>query len=249
MTGHDPQLLAAHALGLLTPAEAETVDRHLRTCAACRAEWARSRETADLVAGVPPETLVDGPPPRDLPLRRALREIGGSPAGDHRLPEAGGHPRRRARRRSGGGTPNRRVGRWAAAAAAVLALVGGGVVAGRLTAPGPAGAVLAAAPGARTVTGEQGAVRMTASLAPADGWVRVEAALRGVPPGRDCTLVVVGADGTARPAAHWRTAPPRDPPAPPVAGSALIEPALVRAVAVRDDATGATLVETPVALG
>lgn len=231
MTPHDPEELTAHALGLLDGAEAEAVEEHLRGCAACRQEWARIRETAELVASVPPESFVDGPPESDLALRRALRSLGEEQQGPrHRL------PRRRP------------VGRLLAVAAAALVLVAGGAAVGRLTAPETPSTAIAAGPGSSTASGSQGPVRMTATVSPAAGWVRVQTEVQGISPGRRCTLEIESADGTLADAAFWLTAPPREPGRPTaVAGSAIVDPAAVRAVSVRDD-QGATLVRVPVTL-
>ncbi len=230
-TPHDPEDLTAHALGLLTGPEAAAVEEHLRGCAACRQEWGQIRETVGLVAALPPETFVDGPPAGDLALRRALRTVREeTPGPRHRLP----------RRRSAGRL-------LAVAAAALVLLVGGGLV-GRLTAPEPSTTAVAAGPGSSTASGQQGPVRMTATVSPASGWVRVQTAVQGITPGKRCTLEIEGADGGVEPAAFWLSAPPREPGRPtPVAGSAIIAPDQVRAVSVRDE-TGATLVRVPVVL-
>ncbi|TCK25906.1 anti-sigma factor family protein [Pseudonocardia endophytica] len=226
---HDPEELTAHAMGLLDGPEAAAVEQHLRGCAACRREWTEIRETVDLVGSLPPEMFADGPPSSDLPLRRALREVRDEPV-RHRM------PRRRP------------VGRLLAVAAAALVLVVGGGLVGRLTAPEPSATSVAAGPGAITAFGQQGTVRMTASVAPAAGWVRVATEVQGITPGKRCTLEIENADGKVEPAAFWMSAPPREPGRPtPVAGSAIIDPASVRAVSVRDD-TGATLVRVPLSL-
>ena len=89
---------------------------------------------------------------------------------------------------------------------------------------------------------------MTATVAPASGWVRVQTDVQGITPGKRCTLEIEGADGGIEPAAFWLSAPPREPGRPtPVAGSAIIPPDQVRAVSVRDE-TGTTLVRVPVVL-
>ena len=226
---HDPEELTAHALGLLSGAESDAVEEHLRGCTACRQEWAELRETVELVGSLPPETFVEGPPSNDLALRRALRGVRDDPP-RHRM------PRRRP------------VGRLLAVAAAALVLLVGGALVGRLTAPEPSTTAIAAGPGAATAFGEQGPVRMTATVSPASGWVRVQSEVQGISPGKRCTLEIEKADGAVEPAAFWLSAPPREPGRPtPVAGSAIIDPASVRAVSVRDDA-GATLVRVPLTL-
>jgi anti-sigma factor RsiW len=226
---HDPEELTAHALGLLGGPESDAVEEHLRGCAACRQEWSAVRDTVELVGSLPPETFVEGPPTNDLALRRALREVRDEPP-RHRM------PRRRP------------VGRLLAVAAAALVLVVGGGFLGRLTAPEPSTTAIAAGPGATTAFAQQGPVRMTASVAPASGWVRVQSEVQGITPGKRCTLEIENADGRVEPAAFWMSAPPREPGRPtPVAGSAIVDPAAVRAVSVRDE-TGATLVRVPLTL-
>ncbi|MDN5914562.1 MAG: zf-HC2 domain-containing protein [Pseudonocardia sp.] len=248
MTLHDPEKLTAHALGLLDDTEADAVEGHLRVCADCRHEWDDVRETTALLETVPPETLVDDPPAGDLALRRALRRVrdeaghmpgdmAGDTAGDETGVVAGDGPRHRRRQP--------RFGRAVAAAAAAVALLAGGAAVGRITAPQPETSTIAGA-GSRTVEGAQGPVRMSATLTPAEGWVRLAATVQGIAPGQRCTLLVTGRDGTSAVAGSWVTSPPREPGRPtPIAGSAIIDPAQVRSVSVRNDA-GDTLVELPV---
>lgn len=236
MTLHDPEMLTAHALGLLDDADADAVERHLRACADCRREWDELRETTALLATVPPETLVDDPPVGDLALRRALRRIADE-TGDETGEQAGAGPRHRRRQP--------RIGRAVAAAVAAAALLAGGAVVGRITAPAPESSSIASA-GSRTVEGTQGPVTMSATITPAAGWVRLAATVAGIAPGQRCTLLVTGRDGTSATAGSWVTSPPREPGRPaPVTGSAIVDPAQVRSVSVRNDA-GDTLVDLPV---
>lgn len=223
MNPHDTGDVTAHALGLLDGPAAAEVEHHLATCAECRREWAEVRETADLLATVPPESLADGPPTGDLALRRALRSIR----------EESRPPRRR-------GLPLRRV---VAAAAAAVVLVTGGVVIGRVTAPAPVSSLA----GGRTVEGTAGPVTMSATVVPASGWVRLSATVSGLPAGRRCTLLVISGDGSAAVAGSWLTPAVTVPGrSGTIMGSTIVDPATIRAVAIRTD-TGETLISVPYA--
>ena len=235
MTVHNPEDLTAHALGLLDGPSARAVESHLGMCADCRREWADVRETAAMIGSVPAETFVDGPPLGDFALRRALRQIR---AETEQTTDENPVPRLRNLRPA--------LLRGIAAAAAALALVGGGAVVGRLTAPGTS--TIATAEG-RTVSGTQGSVQMTATLVPAAGWVRLAAKVQGLKPDQKCTLYLISQDGSTSVAGSWITGTPKPGTTPAgVNGSAIIDPSEVRAVAVRNDA-GETLISVPVPAG
>jgi hypothetical protein len=207
-------LLGAYSMGVLDGDEAAAVEEHVATCAACREELAELTETRARLAEVPPEAFLDDVPgeaPPDLVLRRTLRSV------------------RRGERRS------RRGLLVAAAAAAVVvaaAGVGGGVLIGRHGGASRPVAVSALPAGARTATGvnkDIGAT-MTASLIPADGWVRVKVQMNGAPAGVDCRITVVAKDGSVRQAGTWRTSTSGKTPV--VDGAAAVAPADVAAVKV-----------------
>lgn len=222
MNPHESGDVTAHALGLLDGPAAAAVAAHLDTCADCRREWADVRETAALLDTVPPESLVDAPPVGDLALRRALR----------RIREESAPPRRVARPR-----------RIVAAAAAALVLLAGGAAIGRVTAP-TASTTLA---GGRTVEGTQGPVTMSATVVPAAGWVRLAATVQGLPAGKRCTLLVISRDGSEAVAGSWLTPTPTVPGrSGTIMGSTIVDPASIRAVAIRTDA-GETLISVPFA--
>jgi Putative zinc-finger len=136
--------------------------------------------------------------------------------------------------------------RGIAAAAAAIALLGGGAVVGRLTAPDSSTAAVAEG---RTVQGMQGSVQMTATLTPAAGWVRLAAKVQGLAPNQKCTLLLIAQDGSESVAGSWITGTPKPGTTPAgVNGSAIVDPATVRAVAVRND-RGQTLISVPVPTG
>ena len=60
---HPKDLLPDYALGLLSPEDAAQVERHIRTCAACRAELARFNNTLAALVDTLPATP---PPPATL---------------------------------------------------------------------------------------------------------------------------------------------------------------------------------------
>jgi len=100
----------------------------------------------------------------------------------------------------------------------------------------PEPTVVAAPAGARTVEGAQGPVTMSATITPANGWVRLAASVRGIPPGARCSLIIVAKDGSEHLAGSWVVGTPGPIPGAPVQGSAIIDPAQVAAVTVRNDA-------------
>jgi hypothetical protein len=209
---HDPGELSAHALGLLGGAQARAVEQHLADCAACRREWSELRETAAVLDSVPPEMFLDGPPGNDLVRQRTLRQI---------RSETG---RRRNRRR---------FGLAVAAAVVAAALLGAGAYVGQQWNPQPQQQVVA---GSRTVQGTEGPVTMSATITPANGWVRLAASVRGIPPDEHCSLIIVAADGSEHLAGSWVVGTPGPVPGAPVQGSAIVEASQVAAVTVRNEA-------------
>ena len=207
--------LGAYVLGGLTAAEEADIDEHLAGCETCRDELAELREMADRLGEVPPEFFLEGPPEGgDLLVQRAVTRV-------------------RTERRS---AASRRRVLTAAAAVVVGALVlGGGVLAGRETAPA---APTASAPvaGTRTVSATDAGTgaAITAQVVPAAGWVRVSADVRGIPAGQRCRLVVVGADGQREVAGSWLVSAKGAAEGTELQGSALVAPAQVRSVVVEN---------------
>ncbi|MFF8954231.1 anti-sigma factor family protein [Streptomyces sp. NPDC014894] len=191
---HDGELLGAYVLGVLDEREERAVESHVRVCQECRDEVAVLREWEARLGEVPPEAFLDGPPDGgDLLLHRTLG-------------------RAREERRSA--EWRQRLALAAVAVVATAAVLGGGYAVGRTTggpppaarptvtvsptaAPQPAGTVVTSAKDPRT--GARLVVRMT----PAADWVRLNAAVSGVPAGERCLLVVVARNGERVVAGSW----------------------------------------------
>ncbi|MFJ6938725.1 anti-sigma factor family protein [Streptomyces sp. NPDC101132] len=224
--GHVNEQLGPYVLGVLDDAEAGAVEEHLASCTDCAAEVAAFRELEEALGEVPPEAFLEGPPPDgDLLLQRTLRQVRGEVA--------------RARRT-----------RWAltgVAAAASLAAVfwlgtqasdGARDVAVPPTAPTATAPVPPAGTRLATATDPGTGARMTVRVVPAVKWVRVNAAVTGVPPGERCRIVVVARDGTRTTAGGWvvGTAAHGEGKGVMLDGSAATDPADVVAVAVENEA-------------
>ncbi|GAB7051697.1 anti-sigma factor family protein [Catenuloplanes indicus] len=223
------QLIGAYVLNTLEPAERNEVDAHVAACDTCRAELAELEALKEALGEVPPEALMHGPPDADLVLQRTLRQI-------------------RAEESSGA--------RWqrglmiGAAALALIAAVSGGVLLGRGTGdPGVTAppAAQSAPAGTRVRSGVDPAtnVRMTATVTPAAGWVRVNAAVAGIPPGEDCRLIVVSADGDRQIAGGWIVSEAAETGGTNLDGSASVDPAQVTAIEVVNTA-GRTFISLPI---
>jgi anti-sigma factor RsiW len=215
MTGpdprHDPVELGALALGLLPPEQAAAARRHVDACAMCRREYEELREMTGVLGELPPEAFLDGPPDGDLVLQRTLRQI---------RAETGVRRRRRL------------FGTVVAAAAVVAAVAGGGVAIGRASVPlvPPPGTAVGALVLNRT--GADG-VTMRTTLGPTGSWVRLTAAVTGIPPGERCRIVVVARNGSQEIAGSWVVGAT---PGGPVDGSAAIALPDVAAVVVQNEA-------------
>ncbi|WP_369036668.1 MULTISPECIES: anti-sigma factor family protein [Streptomyces] len=189
---HDSELLGAYVLGALVEQEVLAVDEHVASCQKCRDELDGLRELESALGEVPPEAFLDGPPEDgDLMLQRTLRQARGERDGAER----------------------RRWSAMAAVAAVVAAAVlGGGVLIGQSSGdenvdalPAPTSTPVAGtkvASGTSAETGSTMAVRVT----PAADWVRINAAVKGIPAGELCRLIVVTKDGSREVAGSWLTA-------------------------------------------
>ncbi|MFG2886315.1 anti-sigma factor family protein [Streptomyces sp. NPDC048297] len=193
---HRNELLGAYVLGVLGDEEARQVEEHLASCQECRTEVAEMRLLEEALGEVPPEAFLDGPPDdADLLLQRTLRQA-------------------RSERTASQRRRSFTIGMAAAASAAVVFL-GGYLVSGT----GSSGATAQRPPvtttaGPTTVTPPAGVkvasgvdpvtqARMVVKVTPAAGWVRLNAAVSGVPAGQRCRLVVVSKDGSRSVAGSW----------------------------------------------
>ncbi|GAB3722172.1 anti-sigma factor family protein [Nocardiopsis oceani] len=185
---HDPELLGAYALGTLNAQEAAVLEAHLAGCEPCRAELRELNSVRDTLGELPPEALLDGPPPEgSASLVHATVEQAGAERGVQR--------RRRALRLT------------LAAVLAGVVLVGVGGLAGQVLAPAEpqegevtqlaAGTVVAAQEDPDT--GASATVR----LEPEDSGLRLDSFITGIPEGEECEVVVLTEDGRAEIAATW----------------------------------------------
>ncbi|WP_250037832.1 anti-sigma factor family protein [Paractinoplanes maris] len=232
MSTHETELLGAYVLGVLDGGERDTVQSHLDGCAKCRDDVDELREMEAALGELPPEALIDGPPEGgELLLQRTLKQVRGE--------------------RTRGDRQRRAV--WLAAAAVVaVAVLGGGAVLGRQTAPdarptAAAGPTAALPSGTRTATATNASTgaTMTATVIPAAGWVRVHAEVSGVAAGQQCRLYVIAADGSRREAGSWVVSEKAAAEGGSVDGSALVAPDDVASVQV-ETFGGAPLVNVPV---
>ncbi|CCH33735.1 zf-HC2 domain-containing protein [Actinosynnema sp. NPDC047251] len=218
-TNHDPQLLGAYVLGVLDEPEVRAVEEHVAACPRCRTEVDELRAVEEAMGEVPPEMLLDGPPEGgDLLLRRALRQV---------RDERGGEVRRR------------RLGLGVAAAVVAAVVLGGGFAVGRSTAPTdqvagstPPTVVTDAKVG--TAVDPATGARMTVQVKPAAGWVRLNVSAAGIAKNRKCKLFVVAKDGTSHEAGSWLVSALGEKEGTNLDGSALVAPADVAAVEIRD---------------
>jgi RNA polymerase sigma-70 factor (ECF subfamily) len=208
--------IAGYLMEMLTPEEKQQADEHLNRCPECRAEVDSMQSWADALREVPEEMLLDGPPDdADLLLQRTLRQV----------------------RKESSAKRFRRTGILVAAAAAVIVVaIGGGVIVGRSTAPTgtvaqPTSSVVA---GTRSGAAEDptSGARMSVTVTPAAGWVRVNATVVGIKPGEKCRVEVVAKDNTVVLAGSWLAGPAAETKPVTLDGSALIDPAQVQAVRV-----------------
>ncbi|MFK0234901.1 zf-HC2 domain-containing protein [Streptomyces vinaceus] len=233
----EEELLGPYVLGVLDGEELRWVEEHISGCVQCREEVNALREMEAALGEVPAEAFLDGPPQGgDLLLQRTLRQVRGEAAGERR----------------------RRWGVAGLAAAASLAAVfwagaqlgsaDGGQVAlpappspsvSAQPSPPPAGTKVASATDARTNA------RMTVQVTPAAKWVRVHAAVAGIPPGERCLLIVVGKDGRRTTAGSWVVGSQNgEGKGAALDGSAAVDPSNVKEVVVENE-SGTRFVSVP----
>ncbi|MFI5494441.1 anti-sigma factor family protein [Actinoplanes sp. NPDC051859] len=194
------------------------VEEHLTECDECRAEVESLREWTMALEAVPEAMLLDGPPDdADLLLQRTLRQI----------------------RKESAGTRQRRTALVGVAAAVVMAVaIGGGALVGRSTAPESPPRALptipVSVPGTRTAVAQDPDTKaeISVAVAPAPGWVRVKAAVSGIPRGERCRLEVVAKDGTSVLAGSWVVSEAGADEGTTLDGSALVPPDQVASVRV-----------------
>ncbi len=182
---HDPEQLAAFAVGLLDGEDARATEAHVAVCQRCQRALTELREVDAALRTVPSELFLDGPPPQagELALQRALLEV---------REKRGAHRRRR---------------RLALVAAAVAALVGvgaAGVALGQATASKTITAEPAEA-GSRLLTGfnQSTGVRMTVTVTPDERSVLLKASIVGLSVGERCMLMVVDRGGNPYIVGSW----------------------------------------------
>ncbi|MER5928881.1 zf-HC2 domain-containing protein [Streptomyces sp. NPDC002054] len=234
----EEELLGPYVLGVLDEAEVRRVEDHVNGCEQCGREVTALREMESALGEVPQEAFLDGPPQGgDLLLQRTLRQMRGERAGS-------------ARRRGAV------IGLAAAAALATVfwagtALGGGEEAPLALPVPPPPATATPAPPPAGTkvasATDRASGARMTVRVTPAAHWVRVNAAVTGVPPGERCRLVVVAHDGSRTTAGGWVTGSQANGEGKGASldGSAAVDPAQVKEVVVENEA-GTRFVTVPV---
>ncbi|MGW0749765.1 anti-sigma factor family protein [Streptomyces sp. NPDC002587] len=235
---HEEELLGPYVLGVLDAEELRRVEEHMSGCVQCREEVAALREMEAALGEVPEEAFLDGPPHGgDLLLQRTLREMRGE--------------RDRARRRG--------LGLAGLAAAASLAAVfwagtqwspagpDVGALPPQPSATASAGPTQAAGTKVLSATDPATGTRMTVRMTPTAKWVRVHAAVTGVPQGERCRLVVVAKDGKRSTAGGWVVGGQENGEAKGASldGSAAVDAADVKAILVENEA-GRTFVSVPV---
>jgi RNA polymerase sigma-70 factor (ECF subfamily) len=183
-TGCDRDALGAYAFGALDLRERQTVAQHLAVCERCRAELAELEEVTRMLGELPPEAVLTGPPAGgDLVLQRTLRQM-------------------RAEIAAIGRRRNLRLGSAAAACIVVGAVLGGSTVAQLTT---PSTVQVSVVPGTRVASAvdAQSKTRLVVTMVPAQGWVRLNAAVSGVARGEKCRIVVLRRGGGKEIAASW----------------------------------------------
>ncbi|MET9608197.1 zf-HC2 domain-containing protein [Streptomyces sp. NPDC006512] len=235
---HEEELLGPYVLGVLDEEDVRRVEEHLTECVGCREEVAALREMERVLGEVPEEAFLDGAPQGgDLLLQRTLRQVRGERAAASR----------------------RRMAFVGVAAAASMAAVfwagtrlgDDGSDSALVPLPSPTVSAAPSPPVAGTrvasATDRSSGARMTVQVTPAPKWVRVHAAVTGIPPGERCRLVVVAKDGTRSTAGGWvvGTAEHGEGKGASLDGTAAVDPSQVKEIRVENEA-GRTFVSVPV---
>jgi predicted anti-sigma-YlaC factor YlaD len=232
---HDLGALGGYVTDGLSAAERRAVEEHLAVCQRCRDERTSLAAIERALGELPPEAGLDGPPEgADLVLQRVLRRVSDESA-------------RQVRRGW--------VVAGVAAAAVIVAAVAGGFLVGRAGEdPEPVASAPTSAPtlplppeGTRvgSVTDPATGARATVRVEPADGWVRVQAAVSGIPAQQRCRLWVVARDGTRQLAGSWLVSEAGARDGTTLDGAALVAPADVVAIEI-DNFEGQRFVTVPI---
>jgi anti-sigma factor RsiW len=213
--------------GDLSAEEARRLDRHVAGCPTCTEEVTSLRAVRELIQDAPPEMLIDGPPADgDLLLARTLRQV----------------------RKDAPRVVSRS---WLSNAAVAICLVGlalaVGVLIGRSRhgsqsvaevpiTPLPTSSPATTAPGVRTATATDAGTgaRLTVSVTPAIGWIRLSAAVTGIPAGERCELVAIARDGSRHLAGSWLVSAAGATAGTSLNGSTLVDVADLAAVQVQN---------------
>jgi hypothetical protein len=219
---HQSEFLGAYVLGALDEIEARAVEQHVAACDACRAELDELSALRDVLGEVPPEAFLDGPPEDgDLLLHRTLRQV---------------------RTEKAAGRGSRALMVAAASVVAVAIALGGGVLIGKgatspqVVALPPPSALpqTTVVPGTKVVSDTTDGMRMTATVIPAAGWVRVNVSVVGLPVGQKCQLIVTSKTGQTEVAGSWLVTAKGSKSGTNLDGAALIAPDQVKSVEVRN---------------
>jgi len=219
---HDEFLLGAHALDRLDPDETQRADEHLDGCGSCRTEYEQLIATRQSLEHIPSEWLAHGPPVGSTVLEAAMRTI--------RARKAAAFAR------------SRRAVTLAASIAGLAGTFSTGLFLGyqiQPTAdPAPPAASASPMPGVRQASAfdPDTNISLSATVIPAVGWVRVRAAVTGIPSGQTCRLLVVRHDGTREIAGGWVTSKKGETEAVVLDGSAAVIPTEVNAILVENTA-------------
>jgi hypothetical protein len=251
---NDPWLreaVGAYLLSALEPAENDRVAAHLAGCASCRAEYGELAELLPLLASVTEAEAVNGPVmPEPAVLGRVLAStsqqaapLQGANAESNAL--TGGY----APQSQSQSQPHRRTSRWSPArisrrsrfalAAASVAVLAGGTVAGTLMSSA-GGGLPAGAWSASANTGgypNHYSIHASVQVAPAAHGSKIQLKMDDVPAGYSCEMVVVGKDGEHETTGSWKANTEGSVDIP---GWSSMAPELIRAVQV-DLPDGSTL--------
>ncbi|MEU2338887.1 zf-HC2 domain-containing protein [Streptomyces sp. NPDC013172] len=217
--------IGAYVLGIVGIDERLALDEHLVDCEECRMELTALQEMEAALGEVPPEAFLEGPPEDgELLLQRTLRQVRAEQASAWR---------------------HRFVAVGVGVAASAAALFFGGFMVGSSgsTASAAAPPPTSNTAGVRVASARDSTTKasMRIQLTPSQDYVKVNAAVLGVPAGERCRIVVVSTDGHRETALSW-VVPEKDgastlPPAGKggLDGAAAIDPQQVKEVVVEND--------------